>query len=486
MKNPKYTPRDLHDYQKTGITHQIRCPDSMLWLGMGLGKTVITLSTIDFRMKYGELNKTLIFGPLRVVHSVWIQEAEKWSQLNHLKFQIIHGTGSQREKRLFNPDADIYLINYENMAWLAGVFDHYFVSHNKNIPFQMVVYDEVTKVKKSTSVRIGGGWKDEEKKIKIIGWRKILNEFKFRTGLTGTPSPNGYEDLHGQYLVVDGGDRLGTWVTHFRQNYLIKNYNGFGHQITDGGIKSIQREIKDITIQMNTSDHLTMPESTINDIIVDLPPRIMSQYRELEEEFFVQLDNETDIEVFNKASLSNKCLQFCNGSPYKVVNEPEWYNLHDVKLKALESILEEAGGSPVLVAYTFKPDAERIMKVLKRFHPVNLTETKPQDLPFVLNNIKRGDHGLIIGHPASIGHGIDGLQDVCSIGVWFGLNWNLEYYLQFIARYYRQGQKKTTITHRILCRDTMDEVVRDSLGDKDTSQEALKKAINRYRLKKAA
>ncbi len=471
----------LHSYQTTAIEHQIHHRDSMLWLDMGLGKTVITLSTIAHRIKTGEVSKVLIFGPLRVIHSVWTTEAKKWSHLKHLKFQVIYGTDKQREMRMFNPHVDIYLINYENMSWLAGILDHYFISQNKKLPYEMVVYDEVTKVKKSNTVRMSGGWVDEEKTIAKIGWRKILDHFNFRTGLTGTPSPNGYGDLHGQFLAVDGGKRLLKFVTHFREKYLNRNYNGFGYSVTSEGVKSIRASIQDITIHMSASDHLKMPDSIINDVYVDLPVKVMDLYKELENEFFVELDNDVDIEVFNKASLSNKCLQFCNGSPYKNPNEPEWHLLHNAKIKALESILEEANGNPVLVAYTFKSDAERILKTFKRFLPVNITTVKPKNLSRVLGDIKNNRHQVILGHPASMGHGIDGLQKVCHIGVWFGLNWNLEYYQQFIARYNRQGQTKTTITHRILCQGTIDMVVRDTIEDKNTNQNNLKKSIQRYR-----
>lgn len=556
-----YSPEQLHDYQKSAVRQQYKNPDSMLWLDMGLGKTVITLTTVDYRMRLGEINKALIFGPLRVIHTVWEKEARKWEHLKHLRFQIIHGAEKKKEQRLFNNDVDIHLINYENMAWLASILNHYFLSQGKELPWQMVVYDEVTKVKRSNTVRISGGKKQFKTKqqvnmrtsdgsfiltdhcfrkgdlisfnnsldclikgkqyfikcvtkdkfslhhdlkspsiplpsmsykgrltvrrMKILkGWNSMLKSFRYRTGLTGTPAPNGYGDLHGQYLVVDGGKRLGWFSSHFKQNYLTPNFNGFGHRATELGINMIEQQIKDITIRMSARDYLTLPDSIVNDIIVELPPTIRVQYDQLERELFVELDEQNDIEVFNTASLSNKCLQFSNGSPFLKPNEPEWYPLHDVKLKALESILEEAYGSPVLVAYLFKPDAKRIMIDFKRFNPVNITETKPKDLGRVIQDIIKGKHLLIVGHPGSMGHGLDGLQEVCHIGVWFGLNWNLEYYQQFMGRYIRQGQKKTTFTHRIICNNTIDEAVRISLEAKNTSQENLKESMSRYRKEK--
>lgn len=553
-----YSPEQLHGYQKTAVYQQYHNPDSMLWLDMGLGKTVITLTTIDYRMRQNEISKALIFGPLRVVHTVWENESRKWEHLKHLRFQIIHGSESKKEQRLFNNDVDIHLINYENMAWLASTLDRYFLSQKKKLPWQMVVYDEVTKIKKSNTVRMSGGkkrlkksrqvnmhssdgvfvlndhgfykrdsivfndsvellTKDKEyfvkhvtkdrfslhhnlksppipipsiryegkltvRKAKMLkGWNSVLKEFSYRTGLTGTPAPNGYGDLHGQYLAVDGGKRLGWFFNQFSQNYLTSNFNGFGHRVTKIGMELIKKQIKDITVEMSASDYLQLPGSIVNDIIVELPPKIRESYDMLEKELFVELDNQTGIEVFNAVSLTNKCLQFSNGSPYLRSNKPEWYPLHDVKLNALESVLEEAYGSPVLVAYLFKPDAQRIMVKFKRFSPVNITETPAKDLGRVIKNITEGKHLLVVGHPASMSHGIDGLQNVIHIGVWFGLNWNLEFYQQFMGRYIRQGQKKTTITHRIMCNNTMDEAVRISLENKSTSQEDLKKALGQYR-----
>lgn len=481
-------PTQFHEYQKTAILHQTKYNYSMLWLDMGLGKTVITLSTIDYRMRAKQINKTLIFGPLRVIHAVWERESRKWEHLKHFRFQIIHGTESKRERQLFNPYADIYLINYENMAWLAGILDFYFLSKHRNLPFQMVVYDEITKVKKSNTVRINGGWKEVKNKNKevisrtrITGWKTILDNFKYRTGLTGTPIPNGYADLHGQYLVIDGGIRLGKFITHFRSNYLAGNFNGYGYRVTNNGVQQIENQINDITIKMSAKDYLKLPESIINDIMIDLPKKAREQYNELEKNFFVELDDNNDIEIFNKLSLSNKCLQFCNGSPYLTPNEPDWYDLHDAKLIVLEDILEEAAGNPVIVAYTFKSDAERITKKFKQYNPVNLTKTPPKNLIKVINAINNYKHGLVIGHFASMSHGIDGLQKSCHIGVCFGLTWKLEHDLQFMGRYIRQGQLKPCFTHRIMCNNTFDEVVRDALACKNTTQESLKNSVQRYR-----
>ncbi len=518
------TPDLLHDYQKRATLHQLYHDDSMLWLDMGLGKTVITLSSIAHRMQVGQVQKTLIFGPLRVIYSVWEREARKWSHTQHLRFSIIHGTVKQREMALFK-DADIYLCNYEAMGWLAAELDHYYISQDKPLPFQSVVYDEVTKVKNSQSQRIKGGWTEvirkpskligaakgktkkqlkaqgwddhklielgmmipaEKERVKTTGWRKVIDHFKYRTGLTGSPAPNGYMDLFGQYLAVDGGERLGEYITHYRDAYFVKGYDGWTYLPSEQGKQWIEHKIADMTLKMDAADYLELPEVIYNDVMVDMPEKAMVHYQEIEKEMFTRLDDGTEIELFNRASVSNKCAQAANGSPYKSPETSEWVNLHEVKLEALDDIIEESGGSPVLIAYSFKSDAERIMKRYKKLKPVNLTTTPSNQLRKTINDWIDGKIKVMIGHAASLGHGIDGLQESGNTLVWFGLNWSLELYLQMNARLDRQGQTKPVIIHRILCNDTIDLAISDALIRKTDDQDGLKDSIQRYRDGKAS
>ena len=486
MKNTLLKPEQLHDYQREAIMHQINHADSMLWLQMGLGKTPVTLTTIVERMRAGLVKKTLIFGPLRVVQAVWEREARKWEHTKHLNFSVMHGTKQDRTRALF-ADADIFLINYEGMNWLAETLDHYYTSQGREIPFDMVVYDEVSKLKNSTTLRMKGGHRDrtdgrgEQYKIHVTGWRKMLDKFKYRTGLTGTPASNGYLDLHGQFLAVDGGKRLGSYVTHYKDSYFAADYNGWGHTPTELGKDAIERKINDIVIKMDAKDYLDLPACVVTNIMVDLPDKARKAYQEVEKEMYTQLDNGVEVEVFSRNSISNKCLQFCNGSPYLSSDSDVYESLHDAKLDALEDVLEEAAGAPVLCSYTYRSDAERIMKKFKKYKPVNLTATPSNKTWAVIDKWNRGEIKLLIGHPASMGHGVDGLQDSGSILVWFGLNWSLELYLQMIARIERQGQTKTVSIIRILCNDTVDLAVADSLERKEDDQEGLKRAIQRYR-----
>jgi len=480
------TPQHLHSYQRECVLHQLYHNDTMLWLQMGLGKTPITLTTIVDRMRAGQVTKTLIFGPLRVIQAVWARESRKWTHTNHLRFSVIHGNKQKRARALF-ADADIFLCNYENMNWLAEQLDHYYLSQDKPLPFQMVVYDEVSKLKNSTTRRMAGGNRDkldgrgDTYKIHFTGWRKMIPHFQFRTGLTGTPASNGYIDLHGQYLAVDGGKRLDEFITHYRDSYFTRGYNGWGYSPTELGKQWIEYQISDITKKMDSVDYLDLPESKTTNMMVDLPPAARKAYKEIEKKLFTRLDSGSEIELFSKSSVSNKCLQFCNGSPYLIAGSQVSEALHDAKLDALEDVLEEAAGSPVLCSYTFKADAERIMKRFKKYRPVNFTAAPSTQTEALIDKWNRGEIKLMIGHPNSMGHGVDGLQNSGSILVWFGMPWSLEHYLQMCGRLDRQGQPKSVSIIRILCNDTVDLAVADAIERKTDDQEGLKAALERYR-----
>jgi len=323
------TPANLHDYQRECILHQLYNPDTMLWLQFGLGKTPVTLTTIVDRMRAGQVEKTLIFGPLRVIQTVWAREAQKWTHTRHLRFSIMHGTRDKRLRALF-ANADIYLCNYENMNWLAEQLDHYYLSQNKKLPFEMVVYDEVSKLKNSNTRRMAGGNRDITDKhgvayrIKITGWRKILEHFKYRTGLTGTPASNGYLDLHGQYLAVDGGARLGKYVTHYKDSYFKQGYDGWTYTPTEVGKQLIEHHISDITKKMDACDYLDVPGVRTVNIMVDLPEKVKKAYKEIEKTMFTRLDSGVEIEVFSRTSISNKCLQFCIAEGTDILTHNGW------------------------------------------------------------------------------------------------------------------------------------------------------------------
>lgn len=460
----------MHGYQKKIVNFQCTHPNSMIWADMGLGKTVTTLTSIAHLLKTGFLRGVIIVAPIRVIRLVWKQEAAKWKELHHLSFSMVAGTKDQRTRALLRP-ADIYLINFENLGWLAETLQTYFVKKDRPMPFNGIVWDEISKMKNSNTNR-------------VKAFRKIADKFDWTTGLTGTPASNGYKDLHGQFLVVDKGVRLGTSKTAFRTRFYRKvgPYKEVPFDDTETVIKGL---IGDITLEMSAEDYNPLPDLIVNNVEIEMPENLRTMYEKMEKEFFLQLDSGSEIEVFNQAALTNKCLQFSNGAMYPVAGMPLWEPIHDLKLEALEDIIEEAQGSPVLCSYAYRSDAERIMKRFAAIDPINLTECKSEhSLTNAMHRWKTGDCQLMIGHPASMGHGIDGLQRNGHILVWYGLNWSLDLYEQFNARVRRQGQGVPVICHRILMQDTLDQAQVMALDEKAQTQAGLRNAIKQYRLQK--
>ena len=434
---------------------------------MGLGKTIITLTSLAHLIRTQYLRGVVIVAPIRVIRLVWRQEAAKWEHTKHLKFSMVTGTRDQRTRALLRP-ADIYLINYENLGWLAETLQTYFVKKDKPLPFNGVVWDEISKCKNSATNR-----------VKAV--KKILDKFDWTTGLTGTPASNGYKDLHGQFLVVDKGYRLGVSKTAFRTRFYRKvgPYKEVPYEDTEDTIKKL---IGDITLEMSAEDYNPLPDLIVNNIEIEMPDDLRVKYDKMEREFFLQLDSGKEVEMFNQASLTNKCLQFSNGAMYPVAGMPLWEPIHDLKLDALEEIIDEAQGSPVLCSYAYRSDAARIMEKFKHLDPINLTDCKSESaLLNAMHRWKTNECALMIGHPASMGHGIDGLQKNGHILVWFGLNWSLDLYEQMNARVRRQGQGVPVICHRIMCQDTLDQAQALALDEKATTQQGLRNAVKQYR-----
>ena len=457
----------LHGYQQKAVNHQCSRPNSMLWLDMGLGKTIITLTSMAHLIRTQYLRGVVIVAPIRVIRLVWRQEAAKWEHTKHLKFSMVTGTRDQRTRALLRP-ADIYLINYENLGWLAETLQTYFVKKDKPLPFNGVVWDEISKCKNSATNR-----------VKAV--KKILDKFDWTTGLTGTPASNGYKDLHGQFLVVDKGQRLGVSKTAFRTRFYRKvgPYKEVPYEDTEDTIKKL---IGDITLEMSAEDYNPLPDLIVNNIEIEMPDDLRTKYEKMERECFLQLDSGKEVEMFNQASLTNKCLQFSNGAMYPVAGMPLWEPIHDLKLDALEEIIDEAQGSPVLCSYAYRSDAARIMEKFKHLDPINLTDCKSESaLLNAMHRWKTNDCALMIGHPASMGHGIDGLQKNGHILIWFGLNWSLDLYEQMNARVRRQGQGVPVICHRIMCQDTLDQAQALALDEKATTQQGLRNAVKQYR-----
>ena len=456
---------DLHEYQKRAINYQCARNNTALWLDMGLGKTIVTLTTIRHLIDVGFLGGIVIVGPVRVIQAVWRQEAAKWRHTEDISFSMMIGTPDQRVRALMRK-ADIHLINYENLGWFADTIKTYFVDQGIPVPFDGIVFDELSLMKNSTTQR-------------VRSYLRTENCFKWTTGLTGTPVGNGYGNLHGQYLVLDKGVRLGRYKVQFNTNFMTRGrFNQ--HTLMPGSKERIMSLIGDMTLSMSAEDYNPLPDIITNDIWVDFSPKDRIRYDNMERDSLIEFENST-LELANHMAIMNKCFQFSNGAVYTNPETQEWVKIHDSKLEVLESIITEAQGRPVLCAYAYQSDADRIMQRFKKLRPINMTECKTDAyISDALNRWKTGDCPLMIGHPGSMGYGFNGLQDSGSIIVWFGLTWSLDHYMQMSARIRRQGQKEPVICHRILTKDTFDEIQMDRIEGKHELQKDLRVSIEDY------
>lgn len=437
----KYAP---HNYQRYATDFIINHPVSAVLLEMGLGKSVISLSAInELMLDYFDVSRTLVIAPLRVANSTWPDEIKKWDHLKHLNYSVVIGSEKERLDALKKP-AHIYLINRENVDWLIT---------KSGIPwkFDMVVIDELSSFKSY-----------QAKRFKSL--IKVRPKLKRIVGLTGTPSSNGLMDLWAEFRLLDMGERLGRYITYYRQNFFIPDKRNqqmiFSYKPKDGAEKKIYSLISDITISMKSKDFLKMPECVMNEVIVTLSDKEQKLYDSLKQDMVLSLE-ENEIDAINAAALSNKLLQMSNGAVYN--DDKESLHIHDRKLDALEDLIEGTNGKPVLVAYWFKHDLE---KIKDRFDVREIKSAKD------ISDWNEGKIPVALIHPASAGHGLN-LQAGGSTLIWFGLTWSLELYQQTNARLYRQGQDSTVVIHHILTKGTIDEDVMKALKAKEKIQDAL-------------
>ena len=442
----KYIP---HAYQQYAKDKLIELPEAALFLDLGLGKTVTTLTAID-ELMYDRfaVNRVLVIAPKRVAEDTWTTEAKKWDHLNHLKISRVLGGRKDREAAL-QEEADIYVINRENVVWLVEKF-------RKNWPFDMVVVDELSSFKSNQAKRF--------KALKQV--RPLIRRF---VGLTGTPAPNGLLDLWPQMYLIDRGERLGKTISGYRNRYFYpeksNGYVVYSYAPKPGAEEAIQRKISDICISMKAEDYLTLPELTVNDIAVKLSTSEMRLYRKLEREKLMEVQGE-EITALTAASVYNKLLQMANGGIYTDAGDA--LEIHRKKLEALEEIVDTAAGQPVLVFYNYRHDYTRLAECF----PEARTLKNQQDI----RDWNEGRIPVLLAQPASMGHGLN-LQAGGHIIVWYGLNWSLELYQQANARLYRQGQKNGVIIHRLITKGTVDEDVIRRLELKDQTQESLLQSL---------
>ena len=447
----RYNP---HEYQRYATEYIETHPVAAVLLDMGLGKTSITLTALNnLLFDSFKVRRILVIAPLRVARNTWGAEIEKWDHLNGLRYAVAVGTEAERLAAL-RKKADICLINRENVQWLI-------VESGIPFDFDMVVIDELSSFKNH-----------QTKRFKAL--MKVRPKVKRIVGLTGTPSSNGLMDLWAEFRLLDMGERLGRFIGQYRTSYFRPDkQNGqmvFSYKPLPGVEKQIYGKISDITISMKSTDHLKMPELVNSRYTVYLSERENSRYAELKEELVLQLPD-GEITAANAASLSGKLSQMANGAVY--TDAGETVAIHERKLDALEDIIEAANGKPVLVAYWFRHDLERISERLKNLHiPFFRLDTDGS-----IRKWNAGEIPVALIHPASAGHGLN-LQGGGNTLVWFGLTWSLELYQQTVARLWRQGQaSETVVVQHVITKGTIDERIMRALSEKDTTQAALIDAV---------
>ena len=452
-----------HPYQREIVDHQLDLARGAVWAGMGLGKTVATLTAIDALQLTGA-GPALVLAPLRVAQSTWPEEARKWSHLSGLDVVPIAGTPAERLAAL-RTDAAIHTINYEQIPWLV---------EQGEWKWSTVIADESTRLK-SFRLRQGG------KRAQALA-RVAHAHVKRWVNLTGTPAPNGLKDLWGQTWFLDRGERLGRTFSAFSQRWFTTAYNGFGLDPRPGAQAEITGLIKDLCLTIDPKDWFDLREPIVNNVYVDLPPAARKVYREMEREMFAAIGDRT-AEAFNAAAVSQKCLQLANGAVYvdplsdeDSPRSKEYREVHDAKMEALASVIEEQNGAPLLVAYQFRSDHARI---LRAFPTARTLDTDPA----TIRDWNAGRIPILLAHPASAGHGLN-LQDGGSAICYFSHWWNLEEREQIAerlgpVRQAQAGHNRASFVYNIVARGTVDEDVLARLTTKCSVQDALRGAMKR-------
>ena len=451
-----------HNYQAYCMEQIMEKPALGLFLDMGLGKTIITLSAIQ-QLKYGrfQVNKVLVIAPKKVAEATWQREAEKWDNVKRLRISTVLGSESKRIRAL-NTQADIYIINRENVVWLV---DHY----KNSWPFDMVVVDEFSSFKSHSA-----------KRFKALA--AIRGHIRRIVGLTGTPSPNGLNDLWSQVYLLDQGARLGKYYTHFRDRYFEPGKRSrdviYSYDPKAGADTAIMDAVSDICISMKSEDYLELPDITYDTVPVQLDAKAAKAYAKLERDMVLALNDNEVIDVASAAALSNKLQQLANGAIYD--ENKEWHEVHNCKIDAFMELVEQLNGKSALVFYNFRHDLERLTEALKKSKLRVRLLAGPQDE----KDWNDGKIDILLAHPASAAYGLN-LQEGGNHVVWFGLNWSLELYQQANKRLHRQGQKEKVIIHHLICEGTRDTDLAAALDEKDRAQEyvltSLKARIDRIR-----
>lgn len=477
-------------YAKKAVKFLLAHAAGALFLSPGLGKTSITLAVIKLLLKKSLATKILIIAPLRVCYLVWPKEIAKWKDFNHLRYQILHGP---KKDEALRTEADIYLINPEGLDWLIKPEKEVAISKKtgkktvklrvdrkrwKALGFDVLVIDELSKFKHRDSLR-----------FRIL---KLVHDlFGRRWGLTGSPAANGLMDLFGQAYILDEGRTFGQYITHYQRSYFERGYDGFSWNLKEGAEDKIYERIKPLALSMEVQDYLEMPDLIENNIIVQLPPHARKAYDEMEQELVTAIEDKT-VTAANAAVAIGKCRQIVNGGIYHgqelldlvqgKKTKRTWTNIHDAKTDALEELIEELQGAPLLVAYDFHHDLDRLQKRFGKDVPVigsgvSMEKTKQIELRW-----NQGKEPLMFVHPQSVAHGLN-LQEAAQHVCLYSLTYNYEHWDQLIRRIYRQGNKFNRVfVHQLVAEDTVDDlVIVPTIKTKRSDQGSLFQALKNLR-----
>ena len=445
-----------HKYQKEAVKFLIERGSASLWLDPGLGKTAIVLSAFKALKAKGLINKMLVLAPLRPTYSVWPVEVKKWEQFENLSVGVLHGG---KKDKVLRQNHDIYVMNFEGLNWLSSKLN------GKQWIFDMLVVDEISYLKNTQTQR-----------FKTL--KPVLNKFKRRWGLTGSPAPNSLLDIFGPQLIIDQGATFGPYISHFRSEFFYPSgFNGYEWKLKQDGEKRIQEKLDGKVLRMAALDHLDLPELAYNNIYIELPSTARKVYNSFEKALTIDMEQGT-ITAANAAVAIMKGQQIANGGSYLDGEEREMLKIHDAKTEAVLDLVEELSGDPCIIGYHFAHDLDRLQKAFPTA-PVIGSGVVGNKLAAIINAWNAGEIPVLLAHPMSAGHGLN-LQGSGHAVIWYSLTWSLEVYEQFIRRLWRQGQKNRIMVHHIIAKDTVDEAIIQAVKRKNKTQQNLLNAVRDY------
>lgn len=447
-----------HAYQQNAVKFLVERGSGQLWLDPGLGKTSITLQAIKALRMSNSIDRVLVIAPLRPCYAVWPDEIQKWENFAGMTISVLHGN---RKDQYLKDNSIIHVVNFDGLRWLASE-----IRKMPKFPYDMLVVDEISYLKNTRTQR-----------FKTL--QPLLNSFKRRFGLTGSPAPNSLIDIFGPQLIIDQGATFGKFISHFRTNYFFQTgYGGYTWSLLPGAEKAIHQKLADKVLRMKAEDYLDLPELLVNKVYVQLDEPAMKLYKDLENKLLIDIE-QGQVTAANAAVAVGKCQQIANGGIYLDGTDREWKEVHTAKIEAVQEIVEELSGQPCIIGYHFQHDLERLKQAFPDA-PVIGSGVSGDELKQIIDTWNKGLTPVLLAHPQSAGHGLN-LQGAGHAVIWFSNTWSLEVYDQFVRRLWRQGQRNNIVVHQIIAKKTIDEAIVAAISRKDGTQQALMEAIKNYR-----